>query len=152
MQSSRKCGWSVAGRYVASVSQLVDDVKCGLPRTNQICAAIARVGDADFLQCALIYGYPWTGSNQPPSARSHVRQERTTGVGQARLRRVSAGRSPRGMCYTCTAPCALLGNVASTETICCSCSVSRSSSLVGGRPTSSLLIQSLPVARRAFVW
>ena len=41
-----------------------------------------------------------------------------------------------------TAPSALLGNVASTKTICCTCnncSVSRSSSLVGGRPTSSLL-------------
>ena len=56
-----------------------------------------------------------------------------------------------GMCYTCTSPSTLLGNVASTETICCSCSVSRSSSLVGGRPTSSILTQSLPVAWRAFV-
>ena len=38
--------------------------------------------------------------------------------------------------------CTVLGNVASTKTICCTCnncSVSRSSSLVGGRPTSSLL-------------
>ena len=47
--------------------------------------------------------------------------------------------------YTCTAPSALLGNVASTKTICCTCnnycSVSRSSSLVGGRPTPSLLPQ-----------
>ena len=44
--------------------------------------------------------------------------------------------------YTCTAPGALLGNVASTKTTCCTCnncSVSRSSSLVGGRLTSSLL-------------
>ena len=56
------------------------------------------------------------------------------------------------MCYTCTAPSVLLGNVASTETICCtsSCSVSRRSSLVGGRPTSSLLAQSLIAAWR--VW
>ena len=58
------------------------------------------------------------------------------------------------MCDTCTAPSALLGNVASTETICCtsSCSLSRSSSYVGGRPTSSLLLKSLPAARRALVW
>ena len=59
-----------------------------------------------------------------------------------------------GMCYTYSAPIALLGNVASPKTICCtsSCSVSSSSSLAGGRPTSSLLIQSLPAARRVFVW
>ena len=44
-----------------SVSQLVHSFKCGLPRTNQICAAIARVGRTDLLQCALQHGYPWTG-------------------------------------------------------------------------------------------
>ena len=36
-------------------------LRSGLPRTNQICAAFARVGDIDILQCALIHGYPWTG-------------------------------------------------------------------------------------------
>ena len=48
----------------------------------------------------------------------------------------------------------VLGNVVSTEKICCtsSFSVSRSSSLVGGRPTWSLLIGSLLAARRVLVY
>ena len=59
-----------------------------------------------------------------------------------------------GIILTCKSPRALKGNVASTQTICCTSSFSLSrnnSSLVGGRPKPSLLIQYIPVARRALV-
>ena len=52
-----------------SVSQLVHNFKCGLPRTDQICAAIARMGDMTFYSAPSYTAIPGLGwrANRPLS-------------------------------------------------------------------------------------